>query len=248
VGEGISRPKLHFERNAALCQRCKGAGYYLLDVPVSSPQFGVLQLCACKRKEQSQRRSAELRQLSNLQAFETKTFATFNFQIAGVAKAFSAAKQFTQQPEGWFILTGGTGSGKTHLAAAIAHEILSQGKEVLFTVVPDLLDHLRSTFSPSSSITYDKRFDAIREISLLILDDLGTEYTTPWALEKLYQIINHRYNYQLPTVITTNCLPEELDQRIVSRMFDYKVAQSFLLTAPDYRSPLTERLGKRNRW
>src|SRR4029078_3601947 len=75
---------------------------------------------------------------------------------------------------------------------------------VLFAVVPDLLDHLRATFDPTNGVAYDDRFSAIRNSPLLVLDDLGTENTTPWAREKLYQIFNHRYNEQLPTVITSN--------------------------------------------
>ncbi len=56
-------------------------------------------------------------------------------------------------------------------------------------VVPDLLDHLRATFSPSSTVSLDRRFEEVRTTPLLILDDLGTQSATPWAREKLYQIV-----------------------------------------------------------
>ena len=64
----------------------------------------------------------------------------------------------------------------------------------MFVVVPDLLDHLRATFSPTSTVSYDRRFEEIRTTPLLVLDDLGTQAMTPWAREKLYQLFNHRYN------------------------------------------------------
>jgi DNA replication protein DnaC len=99
-----------------------------------------------------------------------------------------------------------------------------------------LLDHLRSTFGPSSDIAYDKRFEMVRDVGLLVLDDLGTENTTPWAREKLYQIINHRYNNRLPTVITSNRKPEDIEPRIYSRMADYTLHQGILMIeAGDYR-------------
>jgi hypothetical protein len=51
---------------------------------------------------------------------------------------------------------------------------------------------------------YDELFDKVREAGVLVLDDLGAENATAWATEKLFQIINYRYNYRMPTVITTN--------------------------------------------
>ena len=78
--------------------------------------------------------------------------------------------------------------------------------------------------------------ETIREIPLLILDDLGAHNSTPWAQEKLFQIINHRYNNRLPTVVTTNQRLEELDPRIASRLADIDLSQRFEIPAPDYRS------------
>jgi len=129
------------------------------------------------------------------------------------------------------------------LASAIANELLKQHYRVLFAVVPDLLDHLRSTFGPSSEIQYDQRFEMIRDAAVLILDDLGTENTTPWAREKLFQIINHRYNGRLPTVITSNRRPEEIEPRIFSRMSDRSICDEFIIMdGDDYRRiPLGQR-------
>lgn len=87
----------------------------------------------------------------------------------------------------------------------------------MFVVVPDLLDHLRAAFSPQSAISYDKRFEQIKSVPLLVLDDLGTQSATPWAKEKLFQLFNYRYIAQLPTVITMN-EPEQIEQRLVERM------------------------------
>ena len=102
--------------------------------------------------------------------------------------------------------------------------------------MPDFLDHLRSSFSPDSKISYDQLFESVKNAPLLVLDDFGKQTTTPWAQEKLYQVINHRYNAQLPTVITTNCSTDELDAPILSRFVDPQWSIVFNITAPNYSS------------
>ena len=92
--------------------------------------------------------------------------------------------------------------------------------------MPDLLDYLRSAYAPDSKVSYDKVFDAVRPAPLLVLDDLGAHSTTPWAQEKLFQLLNLRYNAALPTVITSNLALEEQDPRIQSRMLDRACATS----------------------
>ncbi|MEZ4515679.1 MAG: ATP-binding protein [Chloroflexota bacterium] len=92
--------------------------------------------------------------------------------------AYERAMAYAQDPQGWLILKGGYGCGKTHLAAAIANYQISQGRMVLFVNTPDLLDHLRATFSPDSTISYDDRFEQVRNAPLLVLDDLGTQSNT----------------------------------------------------------------------
>jgi DNA replication protein DnaC len=92
----------------------------------------------------------------------------------------------------WLVLLDS--DRKTHLAAAIANHQIKMGRQVKLVVVPDLLDHLRSAFNPDSKTSYDQLFEEVKNIPLLILDDFGEQSTTPWAEEKLYQIINHRYN------------------------------------------------------
>jgi DNA replication protein DnaC len=206
------------------------------DVHYGHQEFGKLIPCHCKDDEMQLLRSQKLLKISNIEPFRDKTFENFDRSIAGVVRAFSRASEYARNPRGWLILYGGYGCGKTHLAAAIANEVLKMNSEVLFTVVPDLLDHLRSTFGPNSEVAYDERFDQVRKAKLLILDDLGTENATPWAREKLYQIINHRYNYALPTVITSNREPKEIDPRIRSRMEDVALCpEQIMIEAADYR-------------
>lgn len=218
------------------CPICQGAKYYTLPVPFGHPDFGVLFPCACKKAEWEARKSEKLLHLSNLDAFRELTFDNFNQKVKSVRRAFLQAQDYAGQLNGWLSFFGGYGVGKTHLAAAIANEALGRKVPVIFVVVPDFLDHLRATFAPNSEDTYDERFELFRNVQLLVLDDLGTENTTPWAREKLYQLVNHRYNARLPTVFTTNQSSSQIDGRIVSRMCDPCVnAEIILIDAADYR-------------
>jgi len=173
-------------------------------------------------------------------------------QQHNLEEALNLALRFAKSPEGWIVFQGVNGCGKTHLAAAIVNYRYQAGKPALFVVAPDFLDHLRSTFSPESKVSYDELFERVKTATLLILDDFGEQASTPWAQEKLYQVINYRYNAQLPTVITTRCLMDEIDSPISSRLVDAKISSPFTITAPDYRSDLRPRRkasrSSRGRW
>jgi DNA replication protein DnaC len=218
-------------------------GFLRQDLPVDDPNFGKLVPCACQLDSIETQRMEELRRLSNLETLARYTFDSFVPQGHGLnpekqrnlQTAFRLAQEFAANPQGWLILMGSYGSGKTHLAAAIANERVSRNQLALFVNVPDLLDHLRATFSPTSDVTFDRRFEMIRTATLLILDDLGTENATSWANEKLYQILNYRYNAQLPTVLTTNHRLEDIDARLRSRMNDQDLCRIYTILAPDYR-------------
>ena len=219
----------------AMCSSCSGAGWIKEAVPFGHPHFGLLFPCQCKQAEWARQTAAELACLSNLDTVRNKTFATFNPFIPGLREVIPPIRKYAQQPDGWLTLFGPYGVGKTHLAAAIAHEALNRGERVLFAVVPDLLDHLRATFGPQSTVAYDERFELVRSVPLLILDDLGAETATPWAREKLYQLINHRYNERLATVMTTNLKPDAIEPRIYSRLCDPACGIKLTIQAPDYR-------------
>lgn len=222
---------------------CSGRGVIVYDVPVDHHLFGKFQRCPNHNVEHDAERQEKLRKLSNLEAFEDKTFTTFLIDqhlVGGQQKslqfAYDLAFSFASEPRGWLLLEGSYGTGKTHLAAAIGNERLKRGDQVLFITTPDLLDHLRNAYAPSAETGYDELFDRIRNAPLLILDDLGVENPSPWAQEKLFQLLNHRYSYQMPTVITTNQNIDTFDPRIRSRLLDTNVIRRTLIDVPDYRS------------
>lgn len=226
-------------RESVKCPICNDAGYLRGDFPVGHPMFGRITPCICKQRDIDERQADELHKLSNLDKFSQYTFDEFDATVSGVEEAYEAAYAFAVEPgHRWLFLYGPCGTGKTHLAVSIARYAIEQHQmSAYFAVVPDLLDHLRETFDPSSGTAYDDRFTMIRNAQVLILDDLGTENATPWAREKLYQIINHRYIEQLPTVITSNVDLKKVDDRIISRILDHRLSTYVEMDAEDYRRP-----------
>lgn len=220
------------------CEICGGLGYVTRDVPVGHPDFGKAVLCICQHDKAAARKARKVRKVSNLEGYHHLTFDNFTVQPDGspLHAAAESAFRFTEELNGWLVFQGDYGTGKTHLAAAIGNQLLALGHEdVVFLTVPDLLDHLRTTYHPASETTYDVLFDRLRNAHVLILDDLGTESPTAWAAEKLFQLLNHRYVYRLPTVITTNHRLDDMDGRIASRLSDTGLVQPFALDAPDFR-------------
>jgi DNA replication protein DnaC len=237
------------EAPGPVCPICKGTGFVHPRLPSGKPDYSRVIPCRCTQKEREKELHSRLRKYSGLEArlLQNMTFDNFDReghtplpeQRESLKEAFRLTIDFAKAPEGWLVFMGVNGCGKTHLAAAIANYQLKEGKPVKFVVVPDLLDHLRSTFNPESKVSYDQLFEEVKNAPLLILDDLGKQSTTPWAEEKLYQIINHRYNAHLPTVFTTNCSLDEIDSPISSRLSDPKISVVWNINAPDYRTDAT---------
>jgi DNA replication protein DnaC len=223
-------------------------GYLRSDLPLGHPDFGKLEICSCRQGQISQQVRQRLFALSNLDELQHLTFESFKprghvgmrpTQADSLERAYNQARQYARALNGWLLLEGGYGCGKTHLAAAIANDVVSLGVPTLFITVPDLLDSLRFSYNSTES-TFEERFETIRNAGLLILDDFGTQNATPWAQEKLFQIINYRYINHLPLIVTTNMELEEMEGRIRSRLEDPELVSHVHIMAPDYRRPTEE--------
>lgn len=185
--------------------------------------------CSCmqQKKMENQFRHARMaRGLINcrFENFRQEYYRSLNSQdrtfLENAKKAFKAAQEFVQrclqEPHGLGILfTGPVGSGKTFLAASIANALMEKDKQVLFLVVPDLLDELRATYK--SEANEIDLLDTAREIPILILDDLGAHNYTEWTRNRIYSIINFRLNEELPTVITSNLPLEDMEEHLGAR-------------------------------
>jgi DNA replication protein DnaC len=218
------------------------------DVPVGDPRFGKLEICSCRRRAVSEQVRERLHSISHLEELGHLTFESFQprgrkgvgeMQAESLERAFNHAKMYAANLNGWLLLQGGYGTGKTHLAAAIANFAVGMGVPTLFLTVPDLLDMMRFGYSSQES-SFEERFDEIRNAALLVLDDFGTQNATPWAQEKLFQILNYRYINHLPLVVTSNLSLDEIEPRIRSRLSDPELVSRLQLNAPDYRRPMDD--------
>jgi DNA replication protein DnaC len=244
-GDGVDNHPVNKYIGDPNCPICKGIGFVSRDLPVGHPDFGKVQVCECRKDQVTAAYRSRLYEMSNLDALKDLTFATFQPrgrdsitqpQADSTEAAFITAKRYADNLKGWMFLWGGYGCGKTHLAAAIANTAVARNIPTLFLTVPDLLDSLRFTFD-SEETSFEERFDEIRNIPLLVLDDFGTQNMTSWALEKLFQIINYRYINQLPLVVTSNQSVELIEGRLRSRFLDDTSVTRISIQAPDYRNP-----------
>jgi DNA replication protein DnaC len=230
------------------CPHCGGAGYVRYDVPVGDPRFGRLESCVCRATDVAEGARNRLFELSRLDRLSHLTFENFETRgnknarfmtpqdVHNLQVTREIGEEFARAPQGWLLLEGGYGCGKTHVAAAIANFAVSMGRPTLFITVPDLLDTLRFSYNDPET-TFEARFEEVRNADLLVLDDFGTQNATGWAQEKLFQIMNYRYINKLPTVITTNLMLDEIESRIRSRLQDEEFVKHIRITAPDFRRP-----------
>lgn len=146
-----------------------------------------------------------------------------NFRVHGGNKvAYEKAREAVDNKKG-LMLIGVSGIGKTHLAAAILNKRLEKGDKAIYVTVPELMDNIRKATLEGGD---GELIKLVTQADLLLLDDLGVERTTDFALEKLFVIINSRYLEEKQTIITSNFplsgLVERMGgaagQRIVSRI------------------------------
>ena len=152
------------------------------------------------------------------------TFDSYEPQYRG--NAYDVAKEYAEKfgieiAKG-LLFYGRAGSGKTHLACSIARYLIEQKQiGVKFVRIVDLLSDIRRTFDENENYRTENESELIGKYTkapLLILDDLGSEKTTDWVRQILYQIIDEQWLEQMPIIITSNLTLNELDGRLEERI------------------------------
>lgn len=233
----LTTPSSTYLSQTSLCPLCKGAKRVL------APDGDTEPCPECWAPVVAAQRIAKLWAADGLPDYARMTFDGFHGRVqeklsrpdlTSLSNAKKAAIAFASNPIGFIVFSGPLGCGKTHLAAAIANEIVKT-RSVIFLRVVDFLDYLRRAFDPDSGVSFAERFDAAKQIELLVLDDLGAEHSTPWVNERLFSLLDDRYMRGRPTVITTNLEISKLPPRLADRLGDSETCQVLAMYAPSMR-------------
>jgi DNA replication protein DnaC len=148
-----------------------------------------------------------------------------NAYVRDFASKFPYEGDEPEDPRNGLYVYGRVGSGKTFLAACVANALLADGWSAAFMTVGEMLGLLRRAAGAenrddAANAGYWDRAGGgellrrFKRAPLLVMDDMGKEKPTEWAVGSLYEIIDARYSNMLPTVITTNYSPDELQERL----------------------------------
>lgn len=172
-----------------------------------------------------------LSQLTISPRFRNRRFSNFK-EMPGSQRAYEVARKwaatFNKEDGQGFLMYGNTGNGKTHLAVAAMLEVHEAFHlPAIFDVAPAVFNRLKQLVRTPEE--YTKTLDAFMNVPLLVLDDIDKVSQTqgrlsPWTKETMYLLINHRYEFLLPTICTSNLSPKKLrplfGDAIISRMME----------------------------
>lgn len=233
---------------APKCSLCNDFGSVHPLKDDGKPDWSRLIPCTCQAEQIKEARRLRLLKYCELpEGSENQTLETFrpgNYPSLKEAHHWSKALAEESDNIKWLTLSGGRDLGKSHLAKGVCRRRLESGKPAKYVFVPSLLLWLRESFERQKlgdpGLTLSARMKILCEVPLLVMDDLGTQRPTEWAMEQLMIIINHRYEYNLPLMVTTNKavdnLPGDDEGRIGSRLIRFVPGHVVVMEAPEYRT------------
>jgi len=224
----------------AVCAICRDAGVVHPVGENGKPQYNQVVPCECSRERVLRERYEHMLKFCQLPAAtDNWTFETFDAS-GPLKEAYDTALQLAEERGNikWLTLVGDVDVGKSHLAVAVCRRWLARGKPARYVLVPLMLEELRSSYNREGE--YDRLMNFLLTVPLLVLDDLGAQKPTEWAVEKLMLIVDYRYVNGLPLVVTTNRslddLPGDTYHRIGSRLLRADFARVVAIDAPEYRT------------
>lgn len=175
-----------------------------------------------------QRRIASLQSASGIPArFASRDFAGYAVQTQGqkialgACKAFAAAWPDRLSDGSSLVLTGGPGTGKTHLACAVASAVMEKHlATVVFGTVATMLRHIKDTYRKDSERSEQDAIDDLVQPDLLILDEVGIQVGSEHEKLLMFEVLNARYQECRPTILISNLSGDELESFLGQRVMD----------------------------
>lgn len=172
-----------------------------------------------KKKKEHYRKMIDQFYFQNYISKRLKDYNFKNFKVTDVNKeevviAKDYAKKCINKEEENGLIIGDSGVGKTHLAASILNELIRENKLVLMGRLTSVLDMIKETFKNNLK-SENELIELFSNVDMVVIDDLGTEKISSWALDKLYTIIENRNENKLPIIITTKFDKEGLLHRFI---------------------------------
>jgi len=181
--------------------------------------------CKCERIRQQEEEQRYILELTKKSLVSSSGIGNLrSMRLSGLkgkymANALKLAEKFIETQSNWLVYSGGVGTGKTHLAAGIANELIDKCTPLKFLSYPKMLDDIRRSFDSESG--YLSPLASILSSRIIVIDDLGAAKITEWVQDVTYQIIDHFYTTSKSVIITTNLRsPSDLARCIGERSAD----------------------------
>lgn len=238
----VSESAGDYEKDGLLiCGMCHTPRQTIVNIFDRERKVGCLCKCRTEKRDAEERRRAEEARRAYFERLpvhrlQDRTVKGCTFANAEPTPMIDRAKRYVNKwPEMLaenigLLFWGNTGNGKTYTAACIANALEERGIPVLVTGFPKILAALSGMFSEDKN----SYLNSLSEYKLLVIDDLGAERQSEYALEQVYSVIDQRYKAKLPIIITTNLTMDEMKnpknmdyQRIYDRVLEMCVPLHF---------------------